>query len=161
MRGFTVFSTFVAVAATGVMAIPSIPSTLLPRQDSMPNFPPQCREVCAKLTAMSSCGSDTGCMCTNEMGQNMYDCGYCGINSNPNDPNMKAYKEQFDAAMKAYTDTCTKAGHPVGPFTASGSAKGNGTGGGSSGGKSNGAMSCMKTGAGSLAGVAVVLAAVL
>ncbi|CAE7155422.1 unnamed protein product [Rhizoctonia solani] len=179
MRAFTIISALVAVAFSGVVATPGeAVSTLFARQGSaVPEIPAECKAKCVTVQAITACGADLACMCTNEMGQGVVDCGNCGIDYHKSDPNINMYKNQFQTAVNAFADSCTQAGRPIGPFSVTGSSSSGGSGssssnksgsgstptGSSSGSTSaNGALSFhAAAGTGALAAVAVVMASVL
>ncbi|KAG8731973.1 hypothetical protein FRC11_001290 [Ceratobasidium sp. 423] len=116
MRPFTVVSTLIVVAASGVVAAPGgAVATLFARQSSTaPDIPAECQARCATAQNIPACGDDLSCLCSNEMGQGVVDCGNCGISYSQGDPNINA---QFEAGIKAYTDSCEQAGHPVGSLS--------------------------------------------
>ncbi|QRW22848.1 hypothetical protein RhiXN_07884 [Rhizoctonia solani] len=122
MRAFTIVSALIAVAVSGVLATPGeAVASLFPRQGSaIPDIPAQCQAKCASVQKITSCGTDLACMCTNEMGQGIVDCGNCGIDYHKNQPDINNYKAQFQASVNSYADSCTQAGHPVGPFSITG-----------------------------------------
>ncbi|CAE6431772.1 unnamed protein product [Rhizoctonia solani] len=180
MRAFTIISALVAVAFSGVFATPGdAVSTLFARQNSaVPEIPAECKAKCTSIQAITACGTDLACMCSNEMGQGIVDCGNCGIDYHKSDPNINTYKNQFQTSVNSYADSCTQAGHPIGPFSVTGSSVSGGSGSGSSPTKaasgttptgsasnstsSNGALSFhAAAGTGALAAVAVVMASVL
>ncbi|CAE6535981.1 unnamed protein product [Rhizoctonia solani] len=181
MRAFTIVSALVAVAFSGVFATPGeAVSTLFARQGSaIPQVPPECKDQCKSLQDITACGADLACMCTNSMGQGVVDCGNCGIDYHKGDPNINMYKNQFQTSVNAYADSCTQAGHPIGPFSVTGSSNSGGSGSSSSTSKSasgstptgsasnstgsaNSALSFHPaTGTSALAAVAVVMACVL
>ncbi|CAE6459709.1 unnamed protein product [Rhizoctonia solani] len=178
MRAFTIVSALVAVAFSGVFATPGeAVSTLFARQGSaIPEIPAECKTQCAAVQAITACGTDLSCMCTNSMGQGVVDCGNCGIDYHKSDPNINMYKNQFQTSVNAYADSCTQAGHPIGPFSVTGSSSSSSGGSGTSSStsksasgsaptgsasNSNGALSFHPaTGTSALAAVAVVMACV-
>ncbi|CAE6466027.1 unnamed protein product [Rhizoctonia solani] len=116
MRPFTIISTLIVVAISGVTATPIVAvATLFARQTStVPDIPDECQAQCATAQNIPACGDELSCLCSNEMGQGVVDCGNCGINYSQGDPNINA---QFEAGIKAYTDSCEQAGHPVGTLS--------------------------------------------
>ncbi|CAE6365903.1 hypothetical protein AG1IA_04729 [Rhizoctonia solani AG-1 IA] len=172
MRAFTIVSALIAVAVSGVLATPGeAVASLFPRQGSaIPDIPAQCQAKCASVQKITSCGTDLACMCTNEMGQGIVDCGNCGIDYHKNQPDINNYKAQFQASVNSYADSCTQAGHPVGPFSitgvtgSGGSSTTTGTGAGSTptGSSANGALTFnAAAGSGALAAMAVVMTTLL
>ncbi|KAF8600028.1 hypothetical protein BDV93DRAFT_525715 [Ceratobasidium sp. AG-I] len=173
MRAFTVFAAFLAAAVSGVLAGPAdSPASIIARQNTaLPDIPDQCKSSCAALQSMTSCGSDLNCMCTDAIGNGIVSCGQCGINYLGNDPNLSTYKAQFQASVNSYADACTQAGHKIGPFVVDGASSGSSgsttaTGAGSSTtGKPAAANAAAPartiTSLGALAGLTVVMAAIL
>ncbi|KAG8748209.1 hypothetical protein FRC11_012073 [Ceratobasidium sp. 423] len=142
MRAFTIVSALIAVAVSGVLSTPGeAVATLFARQagSPIPDIPAQCQAKCATVQKITTCGTDLACMCTNQMGQGIVDCGNCGIDYHKSDPNINTYKAQFQSSVNSYADSCTQAGHPIGPFSVGGSSTGGSSGGsGSTTGKSTG-----------------------
>ncbi|CAE6466053.1 unnamed protein product [Rhizoctonia solani] len=140
MRAFTIISALIAVAISGVVATPATPAppaggipALIARQagSPIPDIPAECQAKCATVQKITTCGTDLACMCTNAMGQGIVDCGNCGIEYHKSDPNINSYKASFQASVNSYADSCTQAGHPVGPFSVTGSSNSGGNSGGS------------------------------
>ncbi|CAE6463984.1 unnamed protein product [Rhizoctonia solani] len=146
MRAFTIVSALVAVAFSGVVATPGeAVSTLFARQNSaVPEIPPECQAQCVAMSKITQCKADLACMCTKEMGQGLVDCGNCGIDYHKSDPNINMYKNQFQTSVNAYAESCTQAGHPIGPFSVTGATNSGGNGG--SGSSSNSASGSTPTG---------------
>ncbi|KAH7333870.1 hypothetical protein B0J17DRAFT_721101 [Rhizoctonia solani] len=73
MRAFTIVSALVAVAFSGVVATPGEAiSTLFARQNSaVPEIPAECKAKCVSIQAITACGADLACMCSQEMGQGL------------------------------------------------------------------------------------------
>ncbi|CAE6362099.1 unnamed protein product [Rhizoctonia solani] len=174
MRAFTIVSALIALAISGVLATPGeAVASLFPRQGSaIPDIPAQCQAKCATVQKITSCGTDLSCMCTTEMGQGIVDCGNCGIDYHKNQPDINTYKAQFQASVNSYAESCTEAGHPIGPFSitgvtgSGGSSSTTGTGAGStptgSSSSANGALTFnAAAGTSALAAVAVVMASML
>lgn len=186
MRAFAVFAAFIAAVVSGVLAGPGVsPAAIVARQSTdVPTTPTQCQSSCAALKTLTSCGSDLKCMCTNAIGEGIVSCGECGISYMSGDPSLSTYKNQFQSAVNAYANACTEAGYKIGPFiidggssSGSGGSSGSGTSAGSrssttatsSGSSATGfpglknaaAPARLITGARALAGMAVVMAAIL
>ncbi|KAG9078120.1 hypothetical protein FS749_009921, partial [Ceratobasidium sp. UAMH 11750] len=126
MRAFTLVSALVAVAVSSVLATPgSTPASLIARQAAaIPDIPAECQSACATVQKITGCGADLSCMCTNEMGQGIVDCGTCGIKYHGSDPNIAQYKAQFQASVNSFADSCTSAGYKIGPFNVLGGSAG-------------------------------------
>ncbi|CCO28780.1 hypothetical protein RSOLAG1IB_08400 [Rhizoctonia solani AG-1 IB] len=170
MRAFTIISALIAVAVSGVVATPGeAVAALFTRQSSaIPDIPAQCQAQCASVQKITSCGNDLDCMCTNEMGNGIVNCGNCGIEYNKSKPDINNYKAQFQASVNAYAESCTEAGRPIGPFSitgntgSSGSTTGSGAGSTPTGSSANGALtSNAAAGTSALAAMAVVMATLL
>ncbi|KAG8684879.1 hypothetical protein FRC09_015091 [Ceratobasidium sp. 395] len=161
MRAFAVFSALF-LAASGVLATPSLtPGALVARQaTAIPKVPAECAASCVALEKLSACDVNLDCMCTNEIGQGLASCGVCGIKYMANSTDINTYKVQFQSSINTYADSCTEAGHKVGPFDVLGASSGTGTGASPASNNPNSAAS-VRSGC-ALAGLtAVVMALVL
>ncbi|KAJ1303979.1 hypothetical protein OPQ81_008388 [Rhizoctonia solani] len=114
MRVFTIISALAAVAVSSAVAAPrGASAALFPRQSS--EIPVECQEQCVTAQKINTCGEDLSCLCTKEVGQGIIDCGNCGFN-HQNSPSTTD-RNQFEAGVQEYANSCEQAGYPVGPLS--------------------------------------------